>query len=134
MKAKAQTKGLKTMTMEWNGDALILIDQRRLPFEEVYVTCADYRAVALAIKEMVVRGAPAIGAAAAFGYVLGAKEITRKTYNYEQAMMQLKNVKETLARTRPTAVNLFWALDRMERKAVEHGKFEGLVRALEEKL
>ena len=132
MRTKAQAKGLKTMTMEWNGDALILIDQRRLPFEECYVTCADYRAVALAIKEMVVRGAPAIGAAAAFGYVLGAKEITRKTYNYEQAMMQLKNVKETLARTRPTAVNLFWALDRMERRAIEHGKFEGLVRVLEE--
>ena len=70
---------LKTITMEWTGDSLVLVDQRRLPFEEVYVTCADYRSVALAIKEMVVRGAPAIGAAAAFGYALGVKEMVKKS-------------------------------------------------------
>lgn len=123
---------LKTMTMEWTGDSLILIDQRRLPFEEVYVTCADYRAVALSIKEMVVRGAPAIGATAAFGYVLGAKEILKKSHNYEQVVMQMKNVKETLAKTRPTAVNLFWALERMEKRLIQHGKYEGLVKVLED--
>uniref|UniRef100_A0A7C5VN60 Methylthioribose-1-phosphate isomerase n=1 Tax=Fervidobacterium thailandense TaxID=1008305 RepID=A0A7C5VN60_9BACT len=123
---------LKTMTMEWTGDSLILVDQRRLPFEEVYVTCADYRSVALAIKEMVVRGAPAIGATAAFGYVLGARELMKKNYNYEQVVNHMKNVKEVLARTRPTAVNLFWALNRMEKRLVEHGRYEGLLRALEE--
>ncbi|MCX7653692.1 MAG: S-methyl-5-thioribose-1-phosphate isomerase [Fervidobacterium sp.] len=123
---------LKTMTMEWTGDSLILVDQRRLPFEEVYVTCADYRAVALAIREMVVRGAPAIGASAAFGYVLGAKEILKKSYNYEQVVSQMRNVKETLGRTRPTAVNLFWALERMEKRLLSHGKYEGLIRILEE--
>ncbi|MEN3043028.1 MAG: S-methyl-5-thioribose-1-phosphate isomerase [Fervidobacterium sp.] len=123
---------LKTMTMEWTGDSLILVDQRRLPFEEVYVTCADYRAVALAIKEMVVRGAPAIGASAAFGYVLGAKEILKKSYNYEQVVSQMKNVRETLGRTRPTAVNLFWALERMEKRLLSHGKYEGLIKILEE--
>ncbi|MFN6991982.1 MAG: S-methyl-5-thioribose-1-phosphate isomerase [Fervidobacterium sp.] len=123
---------LKTMTMEWTGDTLILIDQRRLPFEEVYVTCGDYRAVALAIKEMVVRGAPAIGAAAAFGYVLGAKEVVKKGYNYEQVLALMKNVKESLARTRPTAVNLFWALERMEKRLLSYGKYEGIVKVLEE--
>lgn len=123
---------LKTLTMEWTGDSLILIDQRRLPFEEVYVTCADYRSVALAIKDMVVRGAPAIGAAAAFGFLLGARELLKKNYTYPQVLNHMKNVKEVLSKTRPTAVNLFWALDRMERRLVEHGRYEGLLKALEE--
>jgi methylthioribose-1-phosphate isomerase len=122
---------LKTITMEWTGDSLVLIDQRRLPFEEVYVTCADYRSVALAIKEMVVRGAPAIGAAAAFGYALGVKEMLKKSSSYDQVLLQMKNVKEILERTRPTAVNLFWALERMQNKLVEHGKYEGLLTIIE---
>ncbi|MEN6589792.1 MAG: S-methyl-5-thioribose-1-phosphate isomerase [Thermotogaceae bacterium] len=123
---------LKTITMEWTGDSLVLIDQRRLPFEEVYVTCADYRSVALAIKEMVVRGAPAIGAAAAFGYALGVKEMVKKSASYDLVLLQMKNVKEILERTRPTAVNLFWALERMQNRLIEHGKYEGLVKVIEE--
>ncbi|HOQ39358.1 MAG TPA: S-methyl-5-thioribose-1-phosphate isomerase [Fervidobacterium sp.] len=123
---------LKTITMEWTGDSLVLIDQRRLPFEEVYVTCADYRCVALAIKEMVVRGAPAIGATAAFGYVLGVKELLKKSYSYDQVLSQIRSIREVLERTRPTAVNLFWALERMEKKLMEHGKYEGLLKVVEE--
>jgi len=79
-----------------------MIDQTRLPREEVYVTCRDYREVADAIKTMVIRGAPAIGVAAAMGVALGVEEGA-----------DFETVCDTLARTRPTAVNLFWAIDRM---------------------
>lgn len=89
---------------------LQLIDQLRLPGEEVWHRYTDYRAVAEAITTMVVRGAPAIGIAAAFGVVLGAKQGA-----------PLDEVIATLRRTRPTAVNLFWALDRMQRRATELG-------------
>src|SRR5262245_4665679 len=88
--------------LRWRGDVLELIDQRRLPGEEVWVACRDYRAVARAIKEMVVRGAPAIGCAAAYGVALGAR-----------ADEPLDKVIAVLRATRPTAVNLFWALERM---------------------
>jgi len=101
---------LRTMTMEWTGDALKLLDQRKLPFVEEYVVCRTHVEVAKAIKDMVVRGAPAIGVTAAFGYVLGLREFTSG-----DLQEWMKNVKENLANTRPTAVNLFWALDRMER-------------------
>lgn len=101
---------LRTMTMEWTGDALKLLDQRKLPFVEEYVMCRTHVEVAKAIKDMVVRGAPAIGVAAAFGYVLGLREFASG-----DLQEWMKKVKENLANTRPTAVNLFWALDRMER-------------------
>jgi methylthioribose-1-phosphate isomerase len=81
-----------------------MIDQTRLPKEERYVTCRDYREVAQAIKDMIIRGAPAIGVAAAMGVALGVRE-----------GVDFETVCDTLARTRPTAVNLFWALDRMKR-------------------
>jgi methylthioribose-1-phosphate isomerase len=86
--------------LRWKGDRLELLDQRLLPEKTVYVTCTTAQEVATAIRDMVVRGAPAIGCAAAFGVVLsnGAPE------SYE-----------VLAKSRPTAVNLFWALDRMKR-------------------
>jgi methylthioribose-1-phosphate isomerase len=88
--------------LRWRDGALELLDQRILPREEVWIACRDYRAVARAIKEMVVRGAPAIGCAAAYGVALGAK-----------AGEPLDKVIAVLRATRPTAVNLFWALDRM---------------------
>ena len=106
---------LRTMTMEWTGDALKLLDQRKLPFVEEYVMCRTHVEVAKAIKDMVVRGAPAIGMAAAFGYVLGLREFTSG-----DLQEWMKKVKENLANTRPTAVNLFWALDRMERTLLEN--------------
>ncbi len=127
-----QDMKLKTLTLEWTGELLILIDQRKLPFEEVSVTCANYKSVGLAIKDMIVRGAPAIGAVAAFGYVLGAKEVIKKVSSFEQFSAQMKSVKEYLAKTRPTAVNLFWALERMEKTLKDHGRLEGVLKVLEE--
>lgn len=91
-------------TIQWTGDGVVMIDQTRLPREETYVTCRTYGEVAHAIRTMVIRGAPAIGVAAAMGVALGVRE---------GADFDL--VCDTLARTRPTAVNLFWAIDRMRR-------------------
>ena len=102
-------------TIEWRDDAVIMIDQTRLPMEEVYQRYTDFNAVAEAIKGMVVRGAPAIGVAAAMGIALGAREIIADTH--ASFYRQLDNVCDIMARTRPTAVNLFWAIARMKRKA-----------------
>lgn len=96
--------------IRWQGDSLALLDQTKLPVEQVWLTYTDYRQVALAIKTMVVRGAPAIGVSAAYAYCLAALEGT-----------DLTEAKAILAASRPTAVNLFWALDRMERKAAGCG-------------
>jgi len=89
-------------TIQWTPDGVVMIDQTRLPRQEQYVTCRDYREVATAIKDMIIRGAPAIGVAAAMGVALGV-----------QAGEDFDTVCDTLAKTRPTAVNLFWAIDRM---------------------
>ena len=102
-------------TIEWRDDSVIMIDQTRLPGEEVYNTYTDFKAVAEAIKGMVIRGAPAIGVAAAMGIALGAREIIADTH--ESFFRQLENVCDVMARTRPTAVNLFWAIERMKRVA-----------------
>src|SRR5580765_4330940 len=91
-------------TIEWTAHGVVLIDQRRLPREQVFVTCRTYQEVAEAIKTMVIRGAPAIGVAAAMGVALGVQQDA-----------DFENVCNTLAATRPTAVNLFWAIDRMRR-------------------
>jgi|UniRef100_A0A7V3VTN2 methylthioribose-1-phosphate isomerase len=104
-------KLISTITMRWNGKVLELIDQRKLPHIEEYVKCESSDCVAMAIKDMVVRGAPAIGATAAFGYVIGAMENSRSL-----TVEKMDSVKAKLAKTRPTAVNLFWALDRMHSK------------------
>ena len=97
-------------TIEWNGDAVVMLDQRRLPAEEVYVTCRDYREVAEAIRTMVIRGAPAIGVAAAMGVALGVRQADPSRLDEE-----FEEICRTLAATRPTAVNLFWAIERMRR-------------------
>jgi methylthioribose-1-phosphate isomerase len=89
-------------TIEWTDSGVVMIDQTRLPREQVFVTCRSYVEVAVAIRSMVIRGAPAIGVAAAMGVALGVQEDA----DFDQ-------VCETLASTRPTAVNLFWAIDRM---------------------
>lgn len=95
-------------TIEWTPAGVVMIDQTKLPAEETYVTCRDYREVAIAIKDMVIRGAPAIGCAAAMGVAIGVLKAAD-----EDIDTQLDEICETLAATRPTAVNLFWAIDRM---------------------
>ena len=117
-------------TIQWQRGELHLIDQRRLPRKEVYRVCRNYRQVAQAIRTMVVRGAPAIGVAAAMGVVLGARRI-RKRKDLEPGM---DRVFQTLGETRPTAVNLHWALARMRRtyEANKDGDLESLKQQLEE--
>jgi methylthioribose-1-phosphate isomerase len=94
-------------TIQWTSGGVVMIDQTRLPREETYVTCTDYQQVAEAIRSMVIRGAPAIGVAAAMGIALGMQQ-ARSSAEFDE-------ICETLARTRPTAVNLFWAIERMRR-------------------
>lgn len=98
-------------TIEWTGDAVVMIDQTKLPAEEVYVTCRDYQQVAEGIRSMVIRGAPAIGVAAAMGVALGVKHASAANLDKE-----METICSTLAATRPTAVNLFWAIERMKKK------------------
>ncbi len=99
----------------WNGDSLSILDQRKLPTQEVWISCKDYRCIAKAIKDMAIRGAPAIGVVAAYAVVLAAREIARKTGDFLEFKTELKSAMDVLSATRPTAVNLFWAIKRMER-------------------
>jgi methylthioribose-1-phosphate isomerase len=100
-------------TIEWTDDGVRMIDQTRLPAEEVYRTYRDYQGVADAIRGMVIRGAPAIGVAAAMGAALGVKDSA--AISVEALRAEFETVASTLSQTRPTAVNLFWALERMRR-------------------
>ena len=99
-------------TIEWSDSGVVMIDQTRLPRETTYVTCTTYLEVADAIRTMVIRGAPAIGVAAAMGVALGVLQ-----------GHDIETVSAELAGTRPTAVNLFWAIDRMRRV---HASLKGL--------
>lgn len=103
-------------TIEWKDNKVIILDQRKLPTEEIYNTYEDYLGVANAIQHMVIRGAPAIGVAAAMGVALGAFGIGVNKFDtyYEK----LLGVCSRIASTRPTAVNLFWAIERMKRCAL----------------
>lgn len=98
-------------TMEWKDGSLLLLDQTRLPLEVKYVNCRSAQDVADAIKTMKVRGAPAIGAAAAYGLALAA--LTNTGLDKQEFINDIREKAKILAATRPTAVNLFWALDRM---------------------
>ena len=111
-------------TVWWQDDRVVMIDQRRLPAEEIYVECRTAREVADAIRTMVIRGAPAIGVAAAFGVALGAREAGP---GFSRA--QLDGVADLLRATRPTAVNLFWAIERM-RQRFEASAGNGIADAL----
>ena len=102
--------------MEWLGDKLRILDQSKLPWERSFIDLVNYQDVALAIKEMRVRGAPAIGIAAAYGIALGAQRI--KTTNKDEFFLQLNQVMQTFAATRPTAVNLFQAINWMREAAM----------------
>ena len=96
-------------TIEWRNGRVVMIDQRLLPTREVYRVYGDHREVARAIKDMVIRGAPAIGVAAAMGIALGARTLRR------DPAREFDRLCRTFAATRPTAVNLFWAIQRMRR-------------------
>ena len=113
-------------TIEWTPGGVVMIDQRKLPREESYVTCKTYEEVAEAIRQMVIRGAPAIGVAAAMGIALGMN--AAKDDDLDGA---LEKICSTLAATRPTAVNLFWAIERMKR-VYQSAPREGVRQALVE--
>ena len=107
-------------TIEWKNNRVVMIDQRLLPEREVYKVCRDYRAVAEAIRGMAIRGAPAIGVAAAMGVALGCLKAREKGFD-----SQFDLIVRVLSETRPTAVNLFWALGRM-RKVYQDSRERGI--------
>jgi eIF-2B alpha/beta/delta-like uncharacterized protein len=98
-------------TIQWTEAGVVMIDQTRLPLEERYVTCRTYEEVAEAIRGMVIRGAPAIGVAAAMGVALGVLHASG-----QQLDREVEAICDAIAGTRPTAVNLFWAIERMKRR------------------
>ena len=104
---------LNIIPVKWADEGVLMLDQRLLPTEEKWLTLRTYTDVAVGIKDMVVRGAPAIGVSAAYGVALGAKQFVGT--NVDDLEEELEYVSDVLAKTRPTAVNLFWAIDRMKR-------------------
>jgi methylthioribose-1-phosphate isomerase len=117
-------------TVEWKDGAVCLLDQSRLPTRVEFVICRDYQTVARAIRELKVRGAPAIGVTAAMGVALGAQSITANDYDgFAKDALAICN---HLAATRPTAVNLFWAIERMKRRLADLSglPLEGIKREL----
>jgi len=118
-------------TIEWNDGIVVMIDQRKLPAKEVYVHCKTAKQVAKAIKTMVIRGAPAIGVAAAMGLALGVHR--SKATGTQELAAEFYKICDLLAETRPTAVNLFWAIDRMKRvfsEAARAGEAPAQLRAI----
>jgi methylthioribose-1-phosphate isomerase len=103
--------------IQWTDHGVVMLDQRRLPGEEISYTYTTYQDVAKAIREMVIRGAPAIGVAAAMGVAIGVQNSSAKSL--EDLRAEFPVIIETLAKTRPTAVDLFWALERMKRRFTE---------------
>src|SRR5208337_1795745 len=103
--------------IEWTDRGVVMLDQRRLPAEEIYHTYTGYREVAKAIREMVIRGAPAIGVAAAMGVALGV--LHSRATSVDELKAEFAEISRELAETRPTAVDLFWALQRMRTRFME---------------
>src|ERR1700722_20654954 len=95
--------------IEWTDRGVVMLDQRRLPSQEIHHTYTDYREVAKAIRSMVIRGAPAIGVAAAMGAALGVLHSNATTVDALKS--EFPEICDTLTKTRPTAVDLFWALE-----------------------
>lgn len=110
----------KFFTIEWKNDKARLIDQTKLPGDLVYIDCKDVKTLWRAIKKLQVRGAPAIGIAASLGVVLGIKN--SKSKNFSDFIKELDSVIRFLGSARPTAVNLFWALERMRDVALNNSK------------
>ncbi|MDD5621562.1 MAG: S-methyl-5-thioribose-1-phosphate isomerase [Actinomycetota bacterium] len=120
----------RVCTLKWERQVLRLIDQRSLPFKEMYVSCRSVENVAEAIKDMVVRGAPAIGVAAGYGIALAALQFKGK--NKEKFIIHIDESIKLLSGARPTAINLFWALDRMRDVLDENKNLE--IEKIREKL
>ena len=116
------------MTVRWKDNSVVMIDQTKLPDKLVYVKCTNYEQVADCIKRLVVRGAPAIGVAAAFGLALTA--VKSKASSTSELMHELETAFKILRSTRPTAVNLFWALDRLMRKAKSQSTMKAIKEAV----
>ncbi len=112
-------------TIEWSNGKVRMLDQSRLPLEVVYIECMDYQTVAECIKTMKIRGAPAIGIAAAMGVALGAQDI--KARDFDGFMERLEPIFNTMLSTRPTAVNIRWAVERI--KGLLHAKREEIISA-----
>lgn len=104
-------------TIDWQDDTIVMVDQRKLPAQEVYVRCRTAQEVAKAIRTMIIRGAPAIGVAAAMGIALGVKR--SKAKGTTQLAVEFQKICDLMSATRPTAVNLFWAITRMKRAFAE---------------
>lgn len=100
-------------TIEWKDGMVRMLDQTRLPLEVAYFDCKTYQDVAKGIKDLIIRGAPAIGVAAAMGVALGAQQI--HTREFSEFYAEIEKIGKHIGATRPTAVNLFWALERMKR-------------------
>lgn len=107
---------IQSVRLDGNNSKLIILDQTLLPNEEVYLEMTDMKDIWQAIYELKVRGAPAIGIAAAYGVYIGTKDSTAD--NFDDFYREFKEVKDYLASSRPTAVNLFWALNRMEKRLI----------------
>ncbi|MFA5374383.1 MAG: S-methyl-5-thioribose-1-phosphate isomerase [Dehalococcoidia bacterium] len=121
-------KKTELKAVEWVSGKVRLIDQTKLPQEELYLELSDYRDVVEAIKVLRVRGAPAIGIAAAYGLVLGANSLKNKSK--KEFLTELRAISDDLSATRPTAVNLFWALKRMNNAAKKGATVEEIKNAL----
>src|SRR5687768_15233336 len=119
-------------TIEWKGDSVVMIDQRKLPASEIFVTCKTATEVAKAIKTMIIRGAPAIGVAAAMGIALGMRK--SKATGTKQFATEFQKTCDLMAGTRPTAVNLFWAIDRMKRTFADAAQAGGSVGEITDRL
>jgi len=104
--------------IEWKNGKVVMLDQSRLPAEVRFIECADYRLVAEGIKKLWIRGAPAIGIAAALGIALGAKDI--KAAGFDEFMERLEPICSAMLSTRPTAVNIKWAVDRLKKTLLAH--------------
>ena len=113
---------LNIIPVKWSDEGVLMLDQRLLPTEEKWLTLKTYKEVADGIRDMVVRGAPAIGVSAAYGIALGVKQFVGT--NLTDLEDELDYISEVIGKTRPTAVNLFWAIDRMKR-TFQKAKTEG---------
>ena len=113
-------------TIDWQDSKIVMIDQTRLPIEENYITYTDYQGVAEAIKTMIIRGAPAMAVAAAMGIALGAQKIDTNSFGTFQS--EFINICDIFSQTRPTAVNLFWAINRMKEYVNIRFNFQCLLR------